>query len=253
MNCIKYQISSENMVFFFYSFENSSLILGGTYYMISRSLGPEFGGSIGLIFSLANAVACAMYVVGFCESITSLLASFGVKVIDGGVQDVRIIGSITILILLVIVVVGMEWEAKVRKPNRMPNALHSLLIMLTNQFFVSDAFRHKLCCFSFYCWPLSIFSLDHSLGLKVLLNMQEVSSVITVKVQIQISKICRKSLSFYHLKMLLLATILRSNLESDYREHDGVEHNFFSVFAIFFPAATGILAGANISGDLKVF
>lgn len=82
--------------------------------MISRSLGPEFGGSIGLIFSLANAVACAMYVVGFCESMNSLLASFGLYIVDGGVQDVRIIGSITILLLLVIVVVGMEWEAKVR-------------------------------------------------------------------------------------------------------------------------------------------
>lgn len=49
-----------------------------------------------------------------------------------------------------------------------------------------------------------------------------------------------------------LVTIFKSNLRSDYRNHDGVEHNFFSVFAIFFPAATGILAGANISGDLKV-
>lgn len=85
---------------------------GGTYYMISRSLGPEFGGSIGLIFSLANAVACAMYVVGFCESMTDMLASVGVQIVDGGIQDVRIIGLITIVILLGIVVIGMEWEAK---------------------------------------------------------------------------------------------------------------------------------------------
>lgn len=81
--------------------------------MISRSLGPEFGGSIGLIFSLANAVACAMYVVGFCESMLDLLHSMGLSIVDGSVQDVRIIGCVTILILLIIVVVGMEWEAKV--------------------------------------------------------------------------------------------------------------------------------------------
>lgn len=54
-----------------------------------------------------------MYVVGFCESMNSLLKSFGVSIVDGGIQDVRIVGSVTILILLWIVVIGMEWEAKV--------------------------------------------------------------------------------------------------------------------------------------------
>lgn len=48
--------------------------LGGAYYLISRSLGPEFGGSIGLIFAFANAVAVAMYVVGFAETVVELLA-----------------------------------------------------------------------------------------------------------------------------------------------------------------------------------
>lgn len=50
-----------------------SLTSGGAYYLISRSLGPEFGGSIGLIFAFANAVAVAMYVVGFAETVIELL------------------------------------------------------------------------------------------------------------------------------------------------------------------------------------
>lgn len=50
-----------------------SFPLGGAYYLISRSLGPEFGGAIGLIFAFANAVAVAMYVVGFAETVVELL------------------------------------------------------------------------------------------------------------------------------------------------------------------------------------
>lgn len=47
--------------------------LGGAYYMISRSLGPEFGGSIGVVFSLANAIGAAMYIVGFAETVQALM------------------------------------------------------------------------------------------------------------------------------------------------------------------------------------
>ncbi|GAB0099647.1 bumetanide-sensitive sodium-(potassium)-chloride cotransporter [Sergentomyia squamirostris] len=170
---------------------------GGTYYMISRSLGPEFGGSIGLIFSLANAVACAMYVVGFCESMQDLLRSFGMAIVDGGVHDVRIIGTITIMALLGIVVIGMEWEAK---------AQFGLLIILL------------------------IAIVDFLIG-----------SLIGPKSDLEIAK----GFVGYN------ASVFAENFKPDFRTDGEVEHNFFSVFSIFFPAATGILAGANISGDLR--
>jgi amino acid transporter len=90
------------------------MIPGGTYYMISRSLGPEFGASIGLIFAVANAVAAAMYVVGFAESMVDLLKSLGTQVVEDDTNSVRIIGTVAIVVLTCIVVVGMEWEATVR-------------------------------------------------------------------------------------------------------------------------------------------
>uniref|UniRef100_A0A672QFJ6 Solute carrier family 12 member 2-like n=1 Tax=Sinocyclocheilus grahami TaxID=75366 RepID=A0A672QFJ6_SINGR len=84
---------------------------GGAYYLISRSLGPEFGGSIGLIFAFANAVAVAMYVVGFAETVVELLMNSDALMLDE-INDVRIIGTITVILLLGISVAGMEWEAK---------------------------------------------------------------------------------------------------------------------------------------------
>lgn len=169
---------------------------GGTYYMISRSLGPEFGGSIGLIFSLANAVACAMYVVGFCESVMSLMTQHGAQIVDGGINDMRIMGVVTVMVLLCIVVVGMEWEAK---------AQMGLLVILL------------------------VAILDFMIG-TFIGPMNDESKA--------------KGFIGYSVKLMT------ENFKPNYRRSEGVEHDFFSVFSIFFPAATGILAGANISGDL---
>ena len=40
--------------------------------MISRSLGAESGGAIGLVFAVANAVSVSMYLIGFAETVVGL-------------------------------------------------------------------------------------------------------------------------------------------------------------------------------------
>uniref|UniRef100_A0A8W8HNT7 Solute carrier family 12 member 2 n=1 Tax=Magallana gigas TaxID=29159 RepID=A0A8W8HNT7_MAGGI len=164
---------------------------GGAYYMISRSLGPEFGGAIGLIFSVANAVAVAMYVVGFAETVRDILKANDSLMVDE-TNDIRIIGILTVTLLLAIAIIGMEWEARAQVV-----LLGALLIAILN--FVVGTFI-----------PPS--------------DEKVVQGIVGYQ-----------------------GTVFVENFGPKFTEGE----NFFSVFAIFFPAATGILAGANISGDLK--
>jgi len=85
---------------------------GGIYYIISRSLGPEFGASVGIVFAFANSVAASMNTIGFCDSLNDLLKTNGLKILDNGVNDTRIIGSVALLIMVCICAVGMDWEAQ---------------------------------------------------------------------------------------------------------------------------------------------
>lgn len=53
---------------------NGQVKSGGMYYIISRSLGPEFGASVGVVFAFANAVNASMNTIGFCSSLNDLLS-----------------------------------------------------------------------------------------------------------------------------------------------------------------------------------
>ena len=52
---------------------NGQVGTGGVYYMISRSLGPEAGATIGLIDSICNAVLVALNIVGAAEAVVDIL------------------------------------------------------------------------------------------------------------------------------------------------------------------------------------
>lgn len=54
---------------------NGTVRGGGAYYLISRSLGPEFGGSIGIVFYLGSAFNTGMNAVGLVDCFTQ---NFGV-------------------------------------------------------------------------------------------------------------------------------------------------------------------------------
>ncbi|KAK2899953.1 solute carrier family 12 member 3-like [Channa argus] len=90
---------------------NGKTVSGGPYFMVSRSLGPEIGGAIGLIFAIANALSSALNAVGFAEVVRDLMVSNGTTMANPD-NIVRIVGVITMTLLLLISLAGMEWESK---------------------------------------------------------------------------------------------------------------------------------------------
>lgn len=145
---------------------------GGAYFLISRSLGPQFGGSIGLALFLAQALSVPFYLLGFTDA---LVQSFPVLAPHTTALSIG-----TALALFVVNYVGAQWAIK----------LQYLVMTL--------------------------------LGLAVAVFMGGAA-------------------------LQFRTATLAANWAPQYSE--GV--SFALMFALFFPAVTGILAGVNMSGDLK--
>uniref|UniRef100_A0A8D3E645 Solute carrier family 12 member 5a n=1 Tax=Scophthalmus maximus TaxID=52904 RepID=A0A8D3E645_SCOMX len=101
---------------------NGVVPAGGSYYMISRSLGPEFGGAVGICFYLGTTYAGAMYILGAIELLLIYIAPkaaiFPLEGLEGAeaeaalLNNMRVYGTILLTSMATVVFVGVKYVNK---------------------------------------------------------------------------------------------------------------------------------------------
>ncbi|XP_075068795.1 solute carrier family 12 member 7 isoform X2 [Mixophyes fleayi] len=264
---------------------NGVVPAGGSYYMISRSLGPEFGGAVGLCFYLGTTFAGAMYILGTIEILLTYIspnaAIFPIEKDDpqAMLNNMRIYGTCIIVIMAIVVFVGVKY---VNKLALVFLACVILSIMAIYAGVIKSAFDPP-------DFPICL------LGNRVLAtrNLDVCAKYIfndTINVELW-NKFCTTVNSSMECDKYFLSNnvtniqgipgvasgVLIDNLWSAYSQKGSiVERNQTSSFSgegektfsqnyvwtdimtyftmlvgIYFPSVTGIMAGSNRSGDLK--
>uniref|UniRef100_UPI00358F7851 solute carrier family 12 member 4-like isoform X2 n=1 Tax=Myxine glutinosa TaxID=7769 RepID=UPI00358F7851 len=99
---------------------NGVVPAGGSYFMISRSLGPEFGGAVGLCFYLGTTFASSMYILGAVEILVAYISPAAAifKAAEPGdemaalLNNMRVYGTCFLAAMAIVVFVGVKYVNK---------------------------------------------------------------------------------------------------------------------------------------------
>ncbi|EJD75313.1 amino acid permease [Loa loa] len=203
---------------------NGAIEGGGVYYMISRSLGPEFGGAIGLLFYTANVFSCALYVSGFTEA---LLSNIGEGSSPSSASWKFLCCVLVSFVLLLLCLLGARLFAK--------TAFITFSVI-------------SICYFTFL---FSIFIVapfnvpipkTNEIAYMVPSNLSDPSSE-----KIPDFNQTLKAL-YTGFRFATLINNMMTNYTFDYTTSKPTD--FAVMFAIIFSGITGLMAGANMSGEL---
>ena len=85
---------------------NIRVKVGGIYYLISRTLGLEFGGAIGIVMFLAQSVSIAFYCIGFGEVLGAIVSAQDTKVFS------QIVAAVSVSVLFFLAWLGADWATR---------------------------------------------------------------------------------------------------------------------------------------------
>jgi len=184
---------------------------GGAYFMISRVLGPEFGGAIGLALFMAQGLSIPFYILGFAEVLVISMPALAPWFL--------VITLSTAAALFIVAYVGAKYAIRVQY-------VIMAVLAISIIFMFAGAARHF-----------------DSRRFKAQFEPPAVSTVIGAKYTENQSGVTAK---INRLPSAAEASDTQAPLVK--REK---RYSFWILFAIYFPAVTGILTGVNMSGDLK--
>nr|AKN21475.1 slc12a-1 [Schmidtea mediterranea] len=253
---------------------NGKVKSGGSYFMISRNLGPQFGSAIGILFYLGNAIATAMYLVGTIEILLTYVAptlpQFQSK--PGSSHDdhtamfnnFRTYASGLLFLVFVIVALGVKF-VQLFAPITLACVIISIVCVYLGGFVRSPERSEMVCFLGERLLTKSFWTINKTLSCnKTMLEDYYCNGNLTT--------FCDDYFKANPVQYLpampgYASGVIKSNLWPVYMSEGevmpGVKGlggrdvtrdmmtNFFVLLAIYFPSVTGIMTGSNMSGDLK--